>query len=118
MKFDSIAKRFPTEEESIKRFTHEIEALPVGAEFDLNRICDVAVPRNKDKFILVLGALVSQGLLRRSYRVSSPKWGGGIAEYNSVADIPDQVHDNRTDVEIPVTTRDVSIVFSIAKPLH
>ncbi|MCF7817103.1 MAG: hypothetical protein K9M54_04410 [Kiritimatiellales bacterium] len=118
MNFDFIANRFPTEKESINRFTHEIETLPVGAQLDLNRIYDVAVPRDADQFVLALGAFVSKGLLKRSFRVSSPKWGGGIAEYDSLAEIPDVIHDTRTDKNITVTSHDVSVIFSIVKALY
>jgi len=59
---------------------------------------------------VLIALLTSEHILRRVVVVESPA-GGGVAEYDSVDDVPDRLHDHLRDVQMDVTPGDLRTVY-------
>jgi hypothetical protein len=63
-----------------------------------------------EKLGLALAILVARGLVKQILRVESPE-GGGIEEFNSIEDIPDDIYDWHTDTDLHVQPENVVVLY-------
>lgn len=107
MNFAPIINSHPSEREAIDRLKKLLQEFAgQRAEFDLNRLCDLVRPNNRDELSIALGELARQGGIKQVLRVISPRTQGGIGDYESLDQIPRFVHDERTDTEIEINPDD------------
>lgn len=59
---------------------------------------------------VLISILTSEHILRRVVVVQSPG-GGGVAEFNSVDEVPGRLHDHLRDVQMDVTPSDLRTVY-------
>lgn len=60
---------------------------------------------------LALQLLEQAGLVTQKVRVESPTMHGGIGDYSSIVDVPEEMYDPRADADITVTPDDLRVVF-------
>ena len=115
MSFESIANRYPSERAATTKL-EEILARPLraGEEYTLNSLCDLVTPQDRDTFAMLLGDLARAGFLKLVVRVLSPGTQGGIGEYATLDEVPEVVHDWRTDSELHVSPENLRVIYKAA----
>jgi hypothetical protein len=68
-------------------------------------------PTNLAALAIALAELQSEGVLDRIIRVESPESHGGIKDFNSPDEVPDEIFDWRTQQTIPVEPSITQFVF-------
>jgi len=76
----------------------------------LVELAQQATPISVEKLVLALTALVRHGLAQRVVQVESPA-GGGIGNFKSIQEIPDEIYDERQDKWISVEPENVVVVY-------
>ena len=115
MNFESIASKFPSEQEAIAKLREILsKADREEAEFTLNRLCDLVVPRDREEFAIILGELARGGLIKLVVRVVSPTTQGGVGDFSDLAQVPQVIHDWRTDTAVQVTSENLRIIYKAA----
>lgn len=82
-------------------------------EFTLDRLFDLVQPKTKEELALTLGELVQQGKIKQVIRVESPQTRGSIKDFNSLKDVPQFIHDWRTDRQIEVSPDDLVVLYVV-----
>jgi len=110
MNLESLTARYPSERQSLGKLA---ELLTTGghAEYTLNRLSDLVEPNSKEALAGALGELVRSGEIKLVVRVISPRTRGGIGEFSSLDEVPDVVHDWRSDKDIEVTAEDLRVLY-------
>jgi len=88
------------------------ELIQPGKEYTFRYLVDRFPAIPPQVLALLLSELVSSGVLRNVVRIESPETGGGIGDYDSLLDVPDQIFDFRTQREIVVTPDNVVTLFT------
>jgi hypothetical protein len=76
----------------------------------LVQLAQEAAPISAEKLILALSAIVKHGLAERVIQVESPD-GGGIGNFKSIQEVPDEIYDERKDQWISVEPENVVVVY-------
>lgn len=111
-----LIQKFPREKAAIEK----LEALRKEATSDTSLGYEFTQERFFDRFSLsptletagFLAELEERGVIHRIIRVES-RAGGGIADYDSLVDVPDTLHDFRTDKVINVGAEDLRVLYTI-----
>jgi len=82
-------------------------------EYSLDRICELVEPRSRDELILALGKLVQSGRMKRIIRVISHATQGGVADFNSLEEVPRVIDDGRTGLSMEVTPNDLRLIYVV-----
>ena len=115
MNFESIVSKYPSEQEALAKLKDVLSgAKQQGAEFTLNRLCDLVAPRDREEFAIILGELARHHFIKLVVRVVSPRTQGGIGDFSTLDEVPQVVHDWRTDSEIEVSPENLRIVYKAA----
>lgn len=86
-----------------------------GESFTLDRLSDLIRPPSREDLALALAVLVNCGKLRQFISVESPVSRGGIAEFDSLDAVPNQIYDLRRDLEIDVTPDMLRALYTLRK---
>lgn len=111
----ALIDEFPDDREAVHKllkFFLEAKNLDRGKEFPIKRIFDLVSPRSELALAKILNFLVNNGALQKIVRVESPAC-GGIADFPSLLEIPDVIHDWRRDVDMQVTPDNINIVYKV-----
>lgn len=112
-KFDILIDEFPNELAAVSRLRdlvcHE-QAQAGHREYRSNRLYDKLQPSNYRVLVKILLSAAEKGLLQRRFRVNSAS-GGGIAEFDSVQEIPLELFDNRRGLQVEVSLDDIEMIF-------
>lgn len=87
----SIIARHPQERQAIERLE---EALRTPIDYDVDRLYTIVRPKSERTFYAILMDAIESGILDSYVVVESPV-GGGIQEYRTVTDVPDEIDDWR-----------------------
>ena len=101
---------FPEERETINR----LEALVRSGkhrEMTFDHLIYRVEPRSIEALARILERLVTQGTIRRVYRVESPGIKGKIDDFERFEDIPEEIDDWHTGTKLHVTPGDLSVVY-------
>jgi hypothetical protein len=115
-RFDTLIDEFPEETAAVRRLVDLIgRALetPGRKEYSPNRLYDLLQPSNYRVLIQLLASASDKGLLQRSIRVSSASGMGGIGDFDSMLDIPNQMYDSRIGRVVDVTQDQLEMIYSI-----
>jgi hypothetical protein len=63
-----------------------------------------------EKLALAMTALVARGLVKQILRVESPE-GGGIKDFDSIEEVPADIHDWRTDADLHVQPENITVLY-------
>jgi hypothetical protein len=116
---EALITKFPQDKETVKRLINIIADEKGSAqqrEFPLKRLFDRTSPRSEIALAQILSYLVNIGDLQLIFRVESPN-NGGLADFSSLMDIPEIVHDWRRDIDMCVTLDDISVLYKVISDL-
>ena len=111
-KFSALTSEFPEEREAIEQLG---ELIGVGQrrEMTLDHLILNLHPHSDINLARILERLVFDGTIGRAYRVESPGTHGEIQRYSTPDDIPPEVFDWHTGTILPVTPRNLQVVYSL-----
>lgn len=108
---ETLINNFPQDRDTVQRLLAVFEQTR-QKEFTLKRLFDRTSPRSELVLAQILNHLVNTGALKRIVRVESPNL-GGLADYSSVMEVPEVIHDWRRDIEMSVTPEDINILYQV-----
>lgn len=114
VEFGNLISQFPSEKNAIER----IERLfsEKGHEFPLENIYALAQPNSTYALANIMMKLVELGAVQKKFRVISPSDpGGGIGEYSSLIDIPENLYDPRSGLQLDVTPSLIKVIYKSSK---
>lgn len=110
-KFENIIRSSPLDRSAAERFVALVaDALRHHHEYTFEHLLYALQGVAPEVLALILDDMVKSGLIRQVYRVESAQL-GGIEEFPSIEDVPEEIHDWRTDQYIPVHPEDLRVVF-------
>ncbi len=112
---EEIIDKFPEQRTTIKRLEAWLRTLPQKGEefYTFEHLYAVLSPTSPEAFSLVLAELVRQGIMEKIIRVESPLHKGGIEDFPSLQDIPDEIYDWRSDRQLRVQPDHLIVLFRV-----
>lgn len=80
-------------------------------EFTFSHLLQSVEPTSPDELALVLAQLTTSHFLEKIIRVESPETHGGIGDFRSLSEVPQEIHDWRTNQMIDVRPENLVVVF-------
>jgi hypothetical protein len=114
IRFDTLINEFPEERETLDKLARVIQQdnADYSEEFTVSRLFAQTEPSSKRVLVSILQHLCDVGVLTRVVRVVSPG-NGGIADFDSVADLPDEILDWRTGEMVEVEMDRVQQIYKL-----
>jgi Iap family predicted aminopeptidase len=114
-KFSNIINRVPSSAQALDLVAKYLDSAEEQKRLhklrlDPNLIQRISGVNTSSELAVLISLLTSEHILRRVVVVESPA-GGGVAEYSSVEEIPDSLHDHLRDVWMDVTPSDLRTVY-------
>jgi Iap family predicted aminopeptidase len=114
-KFSNIINRVPSSAQALDLVAKYLDSAEEQKRLhklrlDPNLIQRISGVNTSSELAVLISLLTSEHILRRVVVVESPA-GGGVAEYSSVDEIPDSLHDHLRDVWMDVTPSDLRTVY-------
>jgi hypothetical protein len=81
------------------------------AELTFKHLYERVHPRSAEQLALVLSSLVNEGQLNQFVRVQSPTTHGGLQDFPSILEVPDEIHDIHSDTWIPVAPENMVVMY-------
>jgi hypothetical protein len=104
-------RSFPSDTDTVQRLEGIFRKASPQQEFTFQKLFQLVRPSSPQALVLILDELVHEGLIRRLFRVESPQSGGGLRDYETLEEIPETLHDWRTDEVTEVTPENVRPIF-------
>lgn len=98
--------------ERLKKLYIEVDGNP-NKVFSLPVLLDKLSLKPNAETFLALRSFEESGLIKKTLRVESPTL-GGIADFSSLTDVPDEVEDFRTGMYITVTQDNLKTLYSFS----
>jgi hypothetical protein len=112
----NIRSEFPSAEGAISRFERLLDEKK-GKEYPIEHLFELIEPGSLAVLAELLCWLTDHRYMRRVIRVVSPKNQGGLADYQSFADVPDSIVDELDmGEEIEVTDNMIQIFYRVESP--
>lgn len=115
-KFDTLIAEFPFESAAVSRLEHLVEddRAAQTREFTPARMYHLIQPSNYRVLVQILTSAAEIGLLKKVVRVMSPSVKrAGIADFDSILDIPPVLPDVRTGMDIEVMPDLIQLIYQI-----
>jgi hypothetical protein len=111
-KFSNIINRVPSSAQALDLVAKYLDSAEEQKRLHKLRLDPNLIQRisTSSELAVLISLLTSEHILRRVVVVESPA-GGGVAEYSSVDEIPDSLHDHLRDVWMDVTPSDLRTVY-------
>lgn len=114
-KFSNIINRDPSSARALDLVAKYLDAAAEQKRLhklrlDPTLIQQISKVNTSSELAVLISLLTSEHILRRVVVVQSPA-GGGVAEYASVAEVPDTLHDHFRDVQMDVTPSDLQTFY-------
>ena len=81
------------------------------AEFTFNHLLQEVQPTSPDELASVLAQLTTARFLEKIIRVESPESHGGIGDFHSLSEVPQEMRDWRTDRVFEVRPENLRVIF-------
>ena len=117
--FENLTSRLPKERKALYRLKALLDEADANApstrplEFTFEHLFEETGFIRPEDLALVLAELVSKGAIEKTVRVYSPFTGGGIADFDSLTEVPQTLHDWRADQDIDVRPNSVSVIYRL-----
>jgi hypothetical protein len=109
-KLEPLINEHPEWKDSLNELA---SVLTPGKEYSFRYLTDRIPSVSPQRLSLILSDLASRGILERIIRVESPETGGGIGDFKSLLDVPEEVFDYRTSKNVSVTPDKVVTIFKV-----
>ena len=117
-RFEPLIRKYPSHAEALHRVADYV-ALRESKGKSLSslqltpeRLRVISNINNNTLLAHLIIVLLSEKIFDRYIVVNSPA-GGGIAEFNSIADVPDCIHDTIRDIDMPVTQDNLKTLYRV-----
>lgn len=107
---DVLTTRHPEWKAAVESLS---EIMLPGKEYPFAYLVERMSSISPQTLSMILTELSSIGILRRTVRVESPVTGGGIRDFPSLADVPEEIRDWRTGDLIAVKPANVVPIFAL-----
>jgi len=74
------------------------------------QVSDQVAKLSTEKLARAMAVLVARGLVKQILRVESPE-GGGIKDFYSIEELPEDIHDWRTDTTLHIQPENVTVLY-------
>lgn len=111
-RFANITAEFPLERDALARLG-ELIGTGVQRRLTLDHIFLRVRPHSEVDFVRLLERLVAMGAIERVYQVESPATRAPLEEFSSYDRIPESIFDVSSEMEIPVTPRNVRPLYLV-----
>jgi hypothetical protein len=111
--FSNIIAKYPAERGALARLEKLSRRAP--GEYTFSHLVERVRPASPEAFAAALVELEGTGVLHKVFRVESPFTHGGIGDFESLLDVPTEMHDPRSDQDIRVRPQDVRVVFKVGR---
>lgn len=101
-------------EELLRRFETFLRHAKAGEEFTFEYLVSKLSPSSPEDLAAVLAMMVRKGDLKQVVRIESPTTHGGIEDFPSLQEVPNEIRDWYTDREIQVRPEDLRVIYSPA----
>ena len=108
---DSLARRLGLGGRTIRRLQAVLRRAKPGDEYTFEFLVKEVDPPSIEDLAAALTVLVDKGVLNQIVRVESPTTHGGIGDYNSIQEVPDELHDWRADEEVRVKPENLRVLY-------
>ena len=114
-RLESIINQTPIDSRSGHRLANLVErAQNEGRrEYTFDFLIYQVRPKSPAALALAMRALSEKGIVQRVVRVESPTEHGGIGEFTSVGEIPQEIYDWRSDQHIDVSPENLKVIYKI-----
>jgi hypothetical protein len=114
-KFSKIISRVPSSAQALDLVAKYLDSAADQKRLhklrlDPKLIQQISKVSTSSELAVLISLLTAEHILRRVVVVESPA-GGGVAEFASVDDVPDRLHDHLRDVQMDVTPSDLRTVY-------
>jgi len=114
-KFSNIIRREPSSARALDLVAKYLETAATQKRLhklrlDPRLIQQISKVDSSSELAVLISLLLSEHILRRVVVVESPA-GGGVAEFSSVDEVPDGLHDHLRDTWMHVTPSDLRTVY-------
>lgn len=114
-KFSNIIRRSPSSAQALDLVANYLDVAAKNKRLnnlrlDATLIKQISKVSTSSELAVLIALLTSEHILRRVVVVESPA-GGGLAEFASMADVPDTLHDHLRDVQMDVTPSDLRTFY-------
>jgi hypothetical protein len=118
-KFSNIINRTPSSAQALDLVAKYLDTAAEQKRLhklrlDPRLIQQISRVGTSSELAVLISILTSEHILRRVVVVQSPS-GGGVAEFGSVDEVPERLHDHLRDVQMDVTPNDLRTVY-VAEP--
>jgi hypothetical protein len=102
----------------VQRLRSFLRSAQEGEEYTLDYLAQRLSDLPPETIAEAAAVLVEEGVLEQVIRVESPTTHGGIAQFNSIQDVPEEIHDWRADEYIHVRPEDLRVVYTPIWPTN
>lgn len=117
-KFEPLIHKYPSDAEALSRvaeFLMRRESKGQSASslrMTPERLQAISKVNNRSTLAHLIMVLLSEKIFDRYVVVNSPS-GGGIAEFRSIAEVPEFIHDTIRDIEMQVTADKLQTLYKV-----
>lgn len=112
---EALTTDFPGQKAAVEKLVTFLESTARTSAFDrvysYDRMLAISQIKSSRDLVLVLNRLVQDGLLEQFVRVENNS--AGIKDFASINEIPETIHDWRTDTEIAVTPDKLHLYYKL-----
>jgi hypothetical protein len=109
-KLEELISKHPDWRQSISEL---LSLFTPGGEYTFAYLVDRLPEMAPQTISVLLSELGSLGIIDRLVRVESPETGGGIKDFASLLEVPDEIYDFRTEKTIPVTPDNLITIYRV-----
>src|SRR5438093_1514311 len=112
MNLEAIISNTPLDSQSRARLARLVsDARAEHRIYSFGHLVKEIEPASPEALALAMSALVENGLVERILRVESPSGRGGVQDFKTLDEIPDELGDWRTETRWRVRPEDIRVIY-------
>ncbi len=111
---EDLTVKFPHDYDTIQRVAKFISETSSEKVFTLQRLYDLALPSTTFVFAQLLSYLVEINVMKKIVRIESSNNRGGIKDFSSITEVPEEIYDWIQEKMIDVTSENIRILYRVA----
>ena len=111
---EDLIVKFPQDCDTIQRVATFLSETSSEKVFTLQRLYDLALPSTTFVFAQLLSYLVEINVMKKIVRIESSNNRGGIKDFSSITEVPEEIYDWIQEKMIDVTSENIRILYRVA----
>ncbi len=111
---EDLIVKFPRDYDTIQRVAKFLSETSSEKVFTLQRLYDFVLPSTTFVFAQLLSYLVEINAMKKIVRIESSNNSGGIKDFSSITEVPEEIYDWRQETMIDVTSENIRILYQVA----